>query len=336
MATAPVPINGRISFGAGLITCQTDPASGRDPADSFRSIPAIAAVAEQAGFDALWASEHHSADDGYLTSPLMALAAAAAVTQRLALGTAVCLAPLYHPARLAEDAQTLQLMSGNRLVLGLGIGYRDEEFEAFGIRRQRRGRIFEANVHLVRSLLGGDKVSHDEEGGYTTSNAFVRPVPAVPPPLWLGGVAAPAVERAARIADGYLVSRGPVPFVLQQLDVLDAARDGRPMDIGVPLTIAPTDLGWDVAAMLQGLLYTEAVYAGWSGRKTPDKAVADLQGTTDDIVGQLEPLLRRLQTYRSGHVFFRFVMPGLDTPQLAHMMQSMNERLLPRLRELVS
>jgi alkanesulfonate monooxygenase SsuD/methylene tetrahydromethanopterin reductase-like flavin-dependent oxidoreductase (luciferase family) len=93
---------------------------------------ALAAWTEEAGFDAAWVPEHHLASDSYVTSPLIALAAIAARTKRIRLGSAISLAPLYHPYRFAEDCVALDAISGGRLEMALAIGYRRREYEAFG------------------------------------------------------------------------------------------------------------------------------------------------------------------------------------------------------------
>lgn len=121
-------------LGFGLVTCQRhpdDPEGRSDPQVHAQAL-GLARVADRGGLDSYWVSEHHFVNDGYLPAPMVFLAAAASVTGRILLGTGVMLAPLWHPLRVAEDAAVLELVSGGRPILGLGLGWQEEEFAGFG------------------------------------------------------------------------------------------------------------------------------------------------------------------------------------------------------------
>ncbi len=114
---------------------------GRPWAEVFDALLEQIEYVDTLGFDSIWITEHHFVPDGYAPSPVTLLAAIAARTENVKLGTDILLLPLYHAVRLAEDLATVDLISGGRLMLGIGMGYRDEEFEAFGqTRRERVGR----------------------------------------------------------------------------------------------------------------------------------------------------------------------------------------------------
>src|SRR6266568_3101933 len=128
-----------VHIGIGLFTGQVPPDSGRTFAQEYREVLDLVRLAETLGFDSAWVSEHHGAGDGYLPSLLPMLAAFAASTDRILLGTGVMLTPFHDPLRLAEDAAVVDQLSGGRLVLGLGLGWRDEEFRMFGVPKSERG-----------------------------------------------------------------------------------------------------------------------------------------------------------------------------------------------------
>ena len=160
--------------------------------------------AEAAGFDSIFLGEHHNSPVLYPT-PLVGLAAIASRTRRIRLGTGVLLLPLYHPVAVAEEGAMVDLISGGRLILGLGAGYAPEEFAAFGLSvKQRAGRLDEA-ASLLRRLWTEEHVTH--QGRYfTVTDVTVgpRPVQQPRPPIWFAGWAEPAIRRAARLGDAWL------------------------------------------------------------------------------------------------------------------------------------
>jgi alkanesulfonate monooxygenase SsuD/methylene tetrahydromethanopterin reductase-like flavin-dependent oxidoreductase (luciferase family) len=205
-----------VKLGYGLITCQRPPGDERSDADLYRQAIELAVEAERLGFDSVWLTEHHFVDDGYMPSLLAVAAAVAARTERIEIGTGLLLAPLHDPMRLAEDAATVDLLSHGRLLLGLGMGWREEEFEGLGIpMSERRTRLIDA-VSILRQSWGDGLVTGTKRHRYPGMS--VRPKPFRPggPPIWIGAVAKPAVRRAGRIGDGYMGGdTGPAEFAEQ-------------------------------------------------------------------------------------------------------------------------
>jgi probable F420-dependent oxidoreductase len=160
--------------------------------------------AEAAGFDSVWLGEHHN-NPVLHPAPLIGLAAIASRTTRVRLGTGVLLLPLYHPLMVAEEGAMVDMISGGRLILGVGAGYAPEEFAALGYSIKERGRRLDESASLLHRLWTEENVTH-RGSHYQVENATVapRPVQRPRPPIWFGAWTEPAIRRAARLGDAWL------------------------------------------------------------------------------------------------------------------------------------
>ncbi|MFG1681590.1 LLM class flavin-dependent oxidoreductase [Nonomuraea sp. NPDC049269] len=166
-----------------------------------------ARLAEDLGFDSVWAGDspvtRHRAD------PLMLLSAVAAVTERVALGTAVLLPALRHPILLAHQLATLDRISDGRLIAGMGAGFphpnTEAQCEALGIDFKRRVSRTEESIDVMRQLWAGATVSH-QGAHFAFQDVTLEPKPAQAggPPIWLAGSGEAALRRVGRLADGWL------------------------------------------------------------------------------------------------------------------------------------
>lgn len=170
------------------------PDFGAPAADLYAAALEMSAWGESNGCAAVVISEHHCSPDGYLPSPLQLAAAVAGRTTSMPIQVAALLLPFYEPIRLAEDLAVLDLIGRGRLSYIIGLGYRDEEFEMFGVARKGRGRRAEQTIELLRRAWKGEPF--DYEG----RRVHVTPAPFTPggPTLMLGGSSATAARRAAR------------------------------------------------------------------------------------------------------------------------------------------
>jgi len=184
-----------------------NPAQWRQPADRlYREILDQIAWSENNGFDDVWLSEHHFIEDGYLPSILPAAAAIAARTNRIRIASGVLLMPFHNPIRLAEDVATVDVISGGRFELGVGIGFKREEFSGFGVSSKERGARTDQSLDLIRRALSGETVTF-KSGFFDFQNIKVTPEPIQKPhpPIWLGGFTPAALRRAVRFGDGFTV-----------------------------------------------------------------------------------------------------------------------------------
>ena len=178
-------------------------------------LTSFAGRAEDAGYASLWSFQRLLVPEGSgmepvyhsVLDPMVALGYVAARTSRIRLGVAIINLPFVSPAYLAKQATTVDVLSGGRLDLGLGIGWMPEEFAATGASMPRRGARAEEYLAVLRTLWADEVSSHS--GDFYTVPAGrqdPRPVQKPGPPVLLGGMSPPAMERAGRIADGWITS----------------------------------------------------------------------------------------------------------------------------------
>ncbi len=165
---------------------------------------------ENAGIDACYVTDHPAPDAAWLQQgmghdaldPFSAFAFVAAATTRLRMHTNIVVMAYRNPFLTAKSAATLQVLSGGRLILGVGAGYQKAEFEALGVDFHKRGKIFDESLEVIRMAWAGGPVvfkgMHFEAHGNEP-----RPVPDPAPPIWIGGGSDKAVSRAARWGDGW-------------------------------------------------------------------------------------------------------------------------------------
>jgi alkanesulfonate monooxygenase SsuD/methylene tetrahydromethanopterin reductase-like flavin-dependent oxidoreductase (luciferase family) len=153
------------------------------------------AYAEQHGLKMAVVTEHHGVDDGWLPSPLLLASAIAGRTESLAIGLNALVVTLHDPLRLAEDIAVLDLVSGGRVSIVTALGYRDEEFEMFGVDRTKRGRILEDHLKVMLQAWTGEPFEYRGRTVQVTPTPFSQPHPT----LFVGGSTEASARRAARL-----------------------------------------------------------------------------------------------------------------------------------------
>jgi alkanesulfonate monooxygenase SsuD/methylene tetrahydromethanopterin reductase-like flavin-dependent oxidoreductase (luciferase family) len=189
----------------GYFACTQVGSNTASAADLIDEIVEQAVVGESVGFDGFYFPEHHQQADAFMPNPMLLSTFVGMRTQRMKVGPAVLLAPLYHPIHIAEDAAMIDLATRGRFICAVGIGYIPIDFEAFGVpTRQRVGRTEEC-IEILRRAWSGETFSYPSKY-HTIENVCVTPTPYREggPPIWVGAWSPPGMERAGRMADALI------------------------------------------------------------------------------------------------------------------------------------
>lgn len=336
-------MTGRMSFGY-LYDFRNPAPWHRPPEALYAETLDVIAETEALGFDGAFVPEHHLADDGYMPSPLVTLAAVAARTSRMKIGTGIALGPLYEPLRFAEDCAVLDILAGGRLQLGLAIGYRAREYAAHGLDFTKRGARFDEFLHIVRRLWDGESVDH-EGRFFTLTGARVSPLSSRGQlPLYIGGFAPKAMERVAKYGDGYFGNTEIWPLYRSKLEEQgkDAAR-AKIWIQGLMLVVAE-DKATAMEELAPYFLHVNNSYGAWMNEdkaiglegaalKPMDLAAFKASGilqilTPDEAIAHF----RALQEQAPVEQFTMMMPPGLPAERFLAYAKVFAEQVLPALQ----
>lgn len=319
------------------------PAWRQDPPKLYRQILDQIVRGEELGWDDAWVSEHHFVDDDYLPSVLTMLAAIAARTKRMRIGTGILLLPLHDPIRVAEDAAVVDVLSAGRLELGFGAGYRAEELVAWGVAAEERGSRMNEAIPLIRRLLAGETVTHQGKH-YHYGELSLRPRPVqARVPIWIAGLTPPAVRRAARLADGFY-GIGPIrPFVDQfKREVERRGGDPEAREIASALmymhVTRDPERKWREA--LPHMAYQVNLYARWMAEAglaglSPVTSRSDLEANTCFIATPeraCEIVERFVEENQLTRLFSWTIPPGLPPEWSDEHVELMAREVIPNFR----
>jgi probable F420-dependent oxidoreductase len=195
-----------VSYSLELPTQRVDAVSEFVSAEAIRE---IARVAEASGYGAVHVTDHPAPDAKWLDhgghhalDPFVALSFAAAATTDVKLLTNVYIAAYRNPFLGAKSIQSLDILSGGRLILGTAAGYLKPEFRALGVDFDNRGALLDEALDVLGKVLTGDDIAYAGTS-FAARGVRLYPVPTTPPPVWVGGNSKPAVRRAVSRAQGW-------------------------------------------------------------------------------------------------------------------------------------
>lgn len=306
--------------------------------DLYAAALDMAAYGDAHGFDSITVSEHHGVEDGFLPSPIAMAGAIAGRTRRIRVGISALLAPLYDPVKLAEDLVVLDLASRGRVATTLGLGYRPEEYAAFGRDFERRGALFDECIETLLTAWKGEPFEYRGRRARVTPRPYTQPHPM----LLVGGQSKAAARRAARYGLPFQpAANDPEMFAIYQSE---CARLG----VAQPLLLPPGsgELIWvsrDPERTWQEigphLLHDAMGYAGWQPA-TQRKSVVHSRATSVETL-RAEGLYRVLtpeQCVERGKAqgafatFVLFPLCGGTPPEIGwETVRLYAEEVLPRL-----
>ena len=292
-------------------------------------------AAREAGFASLLFPHH------YLTAPLQMLQIAPMMAYLLpeargmTVGGNILLLPLLNPVHVAEEAATMDVLSGGNFVLGVGLGYREGEFEAFGVSLKERAPRFSEAIGLMRRLWTEERVTHHGRFYSVTDHGIsLKPTRPGGPPVWVAGLVEPAVKRAARIGDAWLIANATTlgataPLMRVYRETLK--------EHGKTVTEFPIArecyVGSSNATAFEecraALEYKYNSYAAW-GMESPTKNMSFEELARDrfiigDKVAVKEEIARWRETLQVNHFVMRVQWPGLPQDKVLGSIRRLGE-----------
>jgi alkanesulfonate monooxygenase SsuD/methylene tetrahydromethanopterin reductase-like flavin-dependent oxidoreductase (luciferase family) len=316
-----------------------------DPVEACQQVCERAEVAYKNNFEALFVAQHFlTGPDAAILQSIPLLSYLAGRVPGMYLGTSILILPLHHPVMVAEYISTLDNLCGGKVLFGVGQGYRDSEFNSFGIdKRERRGRTVEG-LEVIRKLWSGDKVTF--HGNYFHLDGVTcapRPLQRPHPPILMGADLVKTVARVPEVADHWIASRRHTKtFLREALPVYKAALDKqgrsfRGLFIFRDLCIADTSREAE-DRIRDGYERRYARYQQWGqpGERYDlefDKLKRDrlILGSPAEVVEQVMDYHREFQTE---FMWFMVDFPGMDPKFSLESIQRFGAEVIPRIKKI--
>jgi len=298
-------------------------------------------VARESGFASLWAPHHYATDPMQMLAPIPMLSFLLPEAEGMVIGPNILVQPLVNPVHSAEDAATLDLLSGGRYVHGIGIGYREAEFEAFNIRVSERVQRFTESIEIMRRLWTEERITY--RGKIFTINDLgvgLKPIQRGGPPIWIAGVVDAAVKRAARLGDAWLITNfAHLDVLVPQMKIYreTLASAGKRFPVDVPITrecyVGPTRQQ-ALEECKVALQYKYAAYSSWGldkqseGSESFDQPFEDF-ARNRFLIGDKQFVADEIRRYNEllgvNHFIMRVQWPGLEQEKVLRTIRTLGE-----------
>ena len=307
--------------------------SGRD---LYRAALDMCTWADERDFARVSFGEHHQSPDGYIPAPLVFAAAVGACTKQVRVRISILLAALYDPVRLAEEIAVADLCLGGRLDVGLGVGYVEDDFAAFGVDYHSRGNALDALVPFLRLAWTGEAFE------YRGTSVRVTPRPVQDPmPIFLGGASPRGIERAVQLGDGYFPPGMPAGWDAYRRRCLELGRADpgeHPARGPIFLWVTTEDKDAVWARLAPHVRHQIDSYAGWttraygepSGPFVPSRDVESLrQGGAYEVLHPEEVLELAEALGPTGELVLNPLLAGIDPGEAWAMLELVDREVLP-------
>jgi alkanesulfonate monooxygenase SsuD/methylene tetrahydromethanopterin reductase-like flavin-dependent oxidoreductase (luciferase family) len=318
----------------------SQPAIRPTPVASMQGYLDLIELSHKMGFKSFWAGQHFMSGEFLLFQPLTLLARASASVPGMKMGTSVILLPILNPLEVAEHGATLDAMTDGKFILGVGLGYRDPELAGSGITRAEVIPRFEESVAVIKELWENE--SADYEGRhFNLRNARINPKPTQKPrpPLLIGAYAEPAVKRAGRISDGWIIPPELFGDLLQKrLGTYRDAMESRGLKgtLAIMRAFHVTEDHQQATSILDLLGQHFRKKRQWGVKKGGDVAEVSPADEANQaaIVGDLDTCIRKIETVREtfepDHLILLMGVRGVDEESLRRSINIAGEKILPR------
>ena len=313
----------------------------------FKEIVALVKLARQLGFSYLYSGQHYLSAPYQMMQPLPTLARLAADAEGMGL-VVTTLLPLHHPVNLAEEVASLDIITGGNMAIAGALGYRDEEYTAFGISRSIALQRMNESLEVMKLLWSGNEVSyHGQHFQIDGATIGIKPIRRPHPSLWIAANSDAAIIRAARSGyDWYINPHAAYETISRQVSLYNQERHNaghpeptiRPIarEIFVGIT---RESAIEVCAPYLSAKY--ATYAAWG----QDKAMPNDGSLTSSfaelasgrfIIGSPQDVINDLQNYQKlgvTHASLRMGWPGMPKSEIIKCMHLVAEHIMPQFSE---
>jgi len=308
----------------------TSLADGDNPIEQLDTIIDFAKAARDEGFHSIWAGQHYFIGNRVRWEVVPLLARLIPEIKDMVVGTCIMLLPLHHPVLVAEQVAILDILAAGKFVFGVGIGYREKEFDGFGVPKRERAARFEEALSIIRLLWTQEGVPFvGKHFQFKSLRTPTRPLQKPAPPIWIAAHGDKAVRRAARLGDSLMMNpHASIATLERQLEIYRDAlkQEAKPfpeeLSIRKDIYIAETrEQSWtkaerEVPKLVHGLSaenqYAELPASDRAGAEQDLKTLIRSRYIVGDPGDCLEQIKQHQERLRTNHFIFRIACPGGD------------------------